>query len=211
MARKLAWRHSPSGRTVSLQHARLACLVLATAFCMAFAGCTKRTPQQQLYAAIVKGDVPAVKRLLDDTSNVTANWPPDGKGETVLGVAAAEGNPEIVQLLLQYGADPNFATIEKMTPLQTAAYHGNLQIARLLVDAGADLNVADARHGLSPLMNAAFKGHADVAKLLLERGADRDARTPDGRTASDIARRAGHLDVYWVIERKAESASNHDG
>jgi hypothetical protein len=49
------------------------CSILGFALFLSIAGCNQRTPQQQLYVMVAKGDITAVRRLLDDTAHVTAN------------------------------------------------------------------------------------------------------------------------------------------
>lgn len=50
-------------------------------------------------------------------------------------------------------------------------------------------------------MTAAAAGHADMVRLLLERGADAGLQDADGRTAADVAREEGFVDVLREIAR----------
>lgn len=45
---------------------------------------------------------------------------------SVLFDAAASGNPDIISLLLEYGADPNVPTHTGHLPIHRAAYRGHL-------------------------------------------------------------------------------------
>ena len=49
--------------------------------------------------------------------------------------------PEIVDLLVMYGANVNAQDAEGFTPLHMAAIHGNLKIVKKLVDLEADVNI----------------------------------------------------------------------
>ena len=50
--------------------------------------------------------------------------------------------PEIIDLLVQSGANVNAQDAEGFTPLHMAAIHGNLKIVKKLVDLEADVNIA---------------------------------------------------------------------
>ena len=56
---------------------------------------------------------------------------------TPLGIAAREGNAELVGLLLDRGADPNAAGAEWATPLAWAERRGHEHIVKMLGDGGA--------------------------------------------------------------------------
>ncbi|KAL1592372.1 hypothetical protein SLS60_011451 [Paraconiothyrium brasiliense] len=104
-------------------------------------------------------------------------------------------NPSLARLLLMYGADPNVATIDGLTPLMQAAAQGDSRLVEILLAAGADadaqLNVAPLKERrcssfierdswtfhqcdapLTALTLAAERGHYEVVELLLKYGAD---------------------------------------
>lgn len=78
--------------------------------------------------------------------------------------AARFGNIDIVNLLLDNGADVN---TEDGYPLRWAAMNGHTEIVRILIKYGADVNV---EKGIS-LRWAATRGHAKIVRLLLNAGA----------------------------------------
>lgn len=47
------------------------------------------------------------------------------KGESVLMNAAGSGNPDCVDLLLEYGASPNLASLTGHLPIHRAAFDGH--------------------------------------------------------------------------------------
>lgn len=87
----------------------------------------------------------------------------DGKGP--LHLAAAY--PEIVNILLENGADPNLKTSIDGTPLQYAVRKGAAESVQLLMEKGARLDIID-RYGESPLTLALAGNWAHIATLLLE-------------------------------------------
>jgi uncharacterized protein len=92
----------------------------------------------------------------------------DFNGETVIQVAAREGEADIVQHLLDAKADINAATpITGYTALHGAAESGHLNIVKMLANAGADVN-AELSDGQTPLHLAAAKDHEPVVAFLLD-------------------------------------------
>jgi ankyrin repeat protein len=190
---RLAWRTTS---VVALASFAVACL---------------KPPQRQLTPAVLSGDVAKVQALLDDPA-VDVNWNTP-KGGSALEAAAVYSQPnqeKLVGLLLRRGADPNVATEEKVTPLQSAAYHGYANVVKLLIDAGADVDAAETRYGFTPLARAARNGHVQVIKLLLDAGADRHVVLSDGRTALDVARQFGHVAAANALVSYQPSASRVD-
>lgn len=110
-------------------------------------------------------------------------------GGTALLAAASWGKPTIVQLLLDYGANPHIRTKNGWTTLMSAA-KGHVETTQLLLEYGVDVNaiVTGGREkGKTALIIAIQWGQPDVVKLLLEHGADVNIKTETGKTALDIA------------------------
>lgn len=121
------------------------------------------------------------KELLDNRIDAT-----DSDSPTPLFVAAGEGHYDVVRLLLENGADPNFYCGELGHALGAAAERGDERVIRLLLDYGADAN-AEARLGQSALQVAALYRHYRAVKILLDNGADADARGGNLGTALQTA------------------------
>ncbi|NJK65101.1 MAG: hypothetical protein HC921_22440 [Synechococcaceae cyanobacterium SM2_3_1] len=73
---------------------------------------------------------------------------------------------EMVQLLIEYGADIERCWDEGITPILAAVVSGNSEIVRILVEAGADVNKTD-KYGISPIMEAAQMGRQEVYEYLV--------------------------------------------
>ena len=131
-----------------------------------------------LVLAIHGGDTDAVRRVIADDPDIV-NGPLGGpfKTRTALHVVADwpgyfPNGPQIAQLLLQAGADPNARDPEPRseTPLHWTASSDDVDVAAALIDGGADIEVPDGSIG-SPLDNAIGYGCWHVARLLVDRGA----------------------------------------
>ena len=59
-------------------------------------------------------------------------------------MAATDTQPEIVELLLEYGANPNAVTSDGATPLHCAFQYCAFEIAKLLIKGGADVTMRTA-------------------------------------------------------------------
>uniref|UniRef100_A0A3P9LL45 Ankyrin repeat and SOCS box containing 14b n=1 Tax=Oryzias latipes TaxID=8090 RepID=A0A3P9LL45_ORYLA len=88
---------------------------------------------------------------------------------SVLFDAAASGNPDIISLLLDSGADPNFHLHSGHLPIHRVAYYGHRALEVLLPV--TELH-AVKESGMSPLHSAAAGGHAHCVETLLKAGYD---------------------------------------
>ena len=91
-------------------------------------------------------------------------------GAQPLHLAAANGDVELVKLLLDRGAMINAATQDGWTALHLACLRGDKGLVQLLLDRDADVNVT-TRSGVSALSIATSEGDREIVELLLDRGA----------------------------------------
>ena len=96
---------------------------------------------------------------------------------TPLYVACENGNWEVVDALLNNGANPLIRDGIKSGPIQNAAKNGYVDIVERLLQAGVNIN--DDTNG-TPLYYASVKGNIDVINFLLSKGADIDFVSFDG-------------------------------
>uniref|UniRef100_A0AAX7V875 SOCS box domain-containing protein n=1 Tax=Astatotilapia calliptera TaxID=8154 RepID=A0AAX7V875_ASTCA len=89
---------------------------------------------------------------------------------TILFDAAASGNPDIISLLLEHGADPNVPLYSGHLPVHRVAYHGHRLALEHLIPVTKLHAVKES--GMSPLHSAAAGGHAQCVEILLKAGYD---------------------------------------
>ena len=131
--------------------------------------CEKKTDGMILYHSL-KGNFGEIWVLLE-SGVVNISRANERTGITPLHCAAKGGHDDVIELLLDVGADPNKKAQNGDTPLNAAAKNGNAAAVQLLVENdGIQINKAD-NEGMSPLYAAAKYGHAAVVKLLLNKRA----------------------------------------
>ena len=148
-----------------------------------------------------------VRMLLDEGANpnmelylrpAKQRGGPLSRGTTPLIVAASNADVDMIQLLLDYGADASHLQADRQGPV--AALMGargapeNVVLAlRILHDAGADINALASPHHLqrsrggTPLHYAVRSNNIRAVETLVELGADINTKDIDGLTALDHA------------------------
>ena len=156
------------------------------------------------------GHAGLVERLLAAGADLAAA---DEAGHTALHAAARyafEASDSLrarrlFDVLLRHGAAVDVVDSDGMTPLllllgahQRPGNDGDPThlgaLVPVLLDAGADLRRAD-RRGVGPLHACAMHALLAPARVLLARGAERAAVDAFGRTAADVARQLGYIDI----------------
>ena len=153
-----------------------------------------------VFAASAVGDESRVAELVRDEPGLINRYSSDGF--TPLGLAAHFGHREVVELLLERGAEVNAVSRNATgyTALTGAVAAGHMAITELLLSRGADVNVKYTR-GFTPLHTAAFNGNVGMVELLLSAGADTQAKTTHNKTPLAYALEQGHKDVADVLQR----------
>ncbi len=149
------------------------------------AGSANRTIDE-LYGAARNGNIDAVKRYLADSVDINAG---DTKyGVTPLCWAAFSGHTEIIELLIENGADVNAKNRDAGTALHGAAFLGKAEVAALLIQNGADTH-AKHESGDTPMDSANVDwGTTQFIASLLEIEVDREAVERGRERVVDILR-----------------------
>lgn len=164
-----------------------------------------------LHSAAAKGDVKAVKEMLDRGANINDVSIAADTWGTPLHFASKDCRVGTVAFLLERGVNVNIAAGHvQWTALRFAADNGCNEVVVLLLDRGAEIDARD-RSGMTPLMSAAVKGQSSTVRLLIERGAAADYAI--GRLTSRSDKTAAHLvdtAVKSVQEGKAQIVSGRE-
>nr|KAF6459328.1 testis expressed 14, intercellular bridge forming factor [Rousettus aegyptiacus] len=98
--------------------------------------------EAQLHDYVKQGNYVKVKKILKKGIYVDAV---NSLGQTALFVAALLGLTKLVDILVDYGSDPNHRCFDGSTPVHAAAFSGNQWILSKLLDAGGDLRLHDEK------------------------------------------------------------------
>lgn len=135
-----------------------------------------------LFSAAAVGVLGSVQELVNHGAKVDARDPQFG--QSALMIAANEGHADVVNYLLEQGADPNAETMvvgeeRWVRPNSQRGFGFGIGIIR--GGTPADRGRRDPIPGkMTPLLYAARSDHADVAGLLLDAGADINQEEANG-------------------------------
>lgn len=107
---------------------------------------------------------------------------------------------EIIDLLIENGADVNHADNEGVSVFDVAVTYNNLTLIEQLIKNGFDVNHPTRQSGFTPLMGAVCYGRTEVIKKLLELGVDVHARDAYGFNAIDFARKMHKKSILDLLQ-----------
>ena len=152
--------------------------------------------------AIMSGNADAVPLLLAKGDKLDDKF-------LVIGMFPSFNPPQAISFddnvtlgaLLDAGLSAELPDDNGFTLLDDAVIANRVDVARLLIARGANVNAVD-KNGMTPLMYAASIDYGDSAMidLLVKAGASREARTKDGLTAGELARKYEHVHVLKSLE-----------
>lgn len=173
-----------------------------------------------LVPAILNGMTDVVKLLLErgadpNIASVTAFT--NIRDYYPLSAASGIGSREMVEALLDHGADPQRCHFSRGTALMNACYEGHTAVAELLINSGAiidlvveafqintsvqplnDITYLGAMWSCTALKLACYSGHVGTVKVLIRKGADVNL-SGDHDTALTIARSRRHERVVQIL------------
>ncbi|MFD1019802.1 ankyrin repeat domain-containing protein [Thalassobacillus hwangdonensis] len=167
-----------------------------------------------LFVLVNNGDGEGVRKALEQGENPNIN---QVSGETPLELTARHGHVDMMQALLNHGADPNKSNNQvAATPLEEAIWNREdaktvvsiLQMVELLLDYGADVNHINDNSDIegkvsTALMTAVQFNYEPVIELLLEHEADPYMVVNGGRSAYSIAEERGYSNVLDLMKKYA--------
>ena len=161
----------------------------------------EETDRTALMLACMNGHQHCVEYLVKRGANIHATT---YVGTTaILAAAGVARNLEIVQYLLDKGADIESADHAFFTPLIATAEKGSIQVVQYLLDHGANVQ-AVSRYGFSSLNYAVANGHVEIAELLIERNADVQRKDGDGFTPLMRGTTNGYVHICeMLVDRRA--------
>ncbi|UJR27150.1 hypothetical protein I4U23_008449 [Adineta vaga] len=137
----------------------------------------------------------------------------DTENNTLLHLAVASANVQIVDLLLSKNAEPSAKRSDGQTAIHLCAKNDSLEILAKLVDAGGDINDTDDK-GETILHKAATQNKENVLKYALSKQINTDIiqkKNSGGATALLLAATFGHATcVELLLEAGADMFNDRD-
>lgn len=153
----------------------------------------KVTQAGEIHVAVRDGELSKVEQIIKaDPKQVDARG--SYEGWFPLHYAVSTSNKEIVNLLIDKGANVNVSSNDGSTPLHIAARLGYKEIVELLIGKDADVNAKNI-NGITPLHLASQEGYEEIVKLLIAGGAFIIAKDKDGWTPLDYAKAYDHKNI----------------
>jgi len=171
--------------------------------------------EERLNDAAKGGDLATVRELIKTTFVDTTEGSPTlqglSRGWTPLIQAAYKGHKDIVQILLECGANIDHQANDGWTALMLAARYGHKDVVQILLENGASIDhQSKDGFGNTALMLATKYGYKDIVQILLENGANIDHRDKDGWTALYYATGNGHKDIVQILLDNGANINHQD-
>ena len=157
-----------------------------------------------------RGNLDKVKKFIEKGYDVNGtNQRLALYGRTPLMYAAGEGRFDVVELLMDYGAEVNKKHYYEPTALHFASERGHFKVVEALLSKGAEIDVED-KNRCTPLMLAAERGHIDILLYLINHGADVNKKARHKRIALHYASESGDLKVIEALLSKGAEIDVED-
>ena len=124
--------------------------------------------EKELRLAIQMNELDKVTAILTKINEVTTSEDSSNKiafFNLCLNLAAIYGDPKMISILLEKGAELNARSPQASTPLHRAVSNGNFEAVKYLVTAGADPR-AETSTGLTPMKLAELMQHPEISDFL---------------------------------------------
>jgi ankyrin repeat protein len=142
------------------------------------------------------GDAARVKLLIAEGKD--PNQPDSNGRRTPLHWAVRGNHLDVVQVLIDGGANPDIGDQAGKTPLEHAAENEMVDMTMMLIDAGADVNKRDLVGGNAVLW-AAGLGSPETLKLVVDAGGEIEVRDINGLTPLTWAAQTGKTESMRIL------------
>jgi ankyrin repeat protein len=150
-----------------------------------------------LNVALNEGKKETAEYLLDQGAFINLSGE---KGVNSLQTAAEQGFVRMFSALAEKGGPGLFKDPEKnRVTMNKAIIGGSVEIVEILVEKGVPLEMKADVYGWAPVHFAALGGKKEMLEYLVRKGAGIDQRTPDGKSAYNIAAEKNNTEIMTAI------------
>ena len=181
-------------------------IFLAVGIFIVLFGCSKKPETtiidpdtiNKIISTIKENDKKSLEKLITK-ENINQR---DSSGITILNHAIRTDNIELVTLLLNKGADPDFQNEDsyQSTPLMVCSNNSQINIAKLLLTYGADVDIQD-KNGDPVIHWTAYYGDTLYTQLLLDNKARTDLKSIHSDGAMQVALKEYQFAVVDLLLR----------
>lgn len=164
--------------------------------------------RKKFLRAVTDGDAALVREYLSQDTGRNAEWlgPIGDHDTTALHIAAESRRLEIMEILIDAGANINAVNRRGHTPLHMAMRHNSPDAARLLIARGASVNMPD-NDGLAPFGHAVYHQKTENVRLMLDNGAEIN----DGKSFLRACMNRDVQTIALLVERGANTHVTQSG
>ncbi|XP_068673676.1 transient receptor potential cation channel subfamily A member 1-like [Montipora foliosa] len=159
------------------------------------------TREMDLFEACCEGDTAVLRSLLEQRSILEVNQLSDS-GLSAMHYAARRNKKEVMQVLIDYGADLNVIASmgnKRLTPLHYAAWFNASEAVECLIQNGANAESSSA-FGQKPLHCAVSRASAELVKTMLTKGkANPNSLDNQNFSPLHLATQRGRLDMIQIL------------
>jgi len=155
-----------------------------------------------LMVAVNADNIRGARLLLEGNANPNIY---DNNGSSPLMKTISLGkNPDMVELLVEFGADVNAKSPDGTPVLMAYPYRDRIAVYKELIAHEADLNITNAE-GQTPLIKAVLEGNLEMVKILMEHGANPHVKDNFDASAIDYSITQFNIKQYFDSLPKEES------
>jgi ankyrin repeat protein/L-ascorbate metabolism protein UlaG (beta-lactamase superfamily) len=161
-----------------------------------------------IHSVVQQGDLTKTQSLIAKDPALLNSKTEDGR--TPLHVAVMGGHQELMEFLIQEGANIDALDNEERTPLLNAIIFKKPELAHILIKRGADVKIK-SKEGANAIIYALFFGPEDLIEPILDSGQDVNERYEGGVTMMQGAAAMGHIKAMNILlERGADVNAKSD-
>ncbi|XP_066430152.1 ankyrin repeat domain-containing protein 17 isoform X5 [Eleutherodactylus coqui] len=175
------------------------------------------TPTHSIATSISQPQTPTPSPIISPSAmlpiypSIDIDAQTESNHDTALTLACAGGHEELVQTLLERGANIEHRDKKGFTPLILAATAGHVGVVEILLDNGADIEAQSERTKDTPLSLACSGGRQEVVELLLARGANKEHRNVSDYTPLSLAASGGYVNIIKILLNAGAEINSRTG
>uniref|UniRef100_A0A8C3JDC5 Ankyrin repeat domain-containing protein 17 n=1 Tax=Calidris pygmaea TaxID=425635 RepID=A0A8C3JDC5_9CHAR len=181
------------------------------------ASAMSNTPTHSIAASVSQPQTPTPSPIISPSAMlpiypaIDIDAQTESNHDTALTLACAGGHEELVQTLLERGANIEHRDKKGFTPLILAATAGHVGVVEILLDNGADIEAQSERTKDTPLSLACSGGRQEVVELLLARGANKEHRNVSDYTPLSLAASGGYVNIIKILLNAGAEINSRTG